>query len=47
MSGTVVNNYVEVHQWQAEHIKEGLLQADAGKFAKDKEVSAAFARWRR
>jgi len=30
--------------WQAAHIKEGLRQAEAGKFATDKEVSAAFAR---
>lgn len=42
-----INNYLEVHQWQVAHIKEGLRQADAGKFAKDSEVSAAFARWRK
>lgn len=42
-----INNYLEVHQWQAAHIKEALRQADAGKFAKDSEVTAAFARWRK
>lgn len=42
-----INNYLEVHQWQAAHIKEGIRQADAGKFAKDREVASAFARWRK
>jgi len=42
-----INSYLEVHQWQTAHIKEGLRQADAGKFAKDSEVSSAFARWRK
>lgn len=42
-----INNYLEVHQWQTAHIKEGLRQADAGKFAKASEVSAAFSRWRK
>lgn len=42
-----INNYLEVHQWQTAHIKEGLRQAEAGEFAKESEVSAAFARWRK
>ena len=42
-----INSYLEVHQWQAAHIKEGLRQADAGKFARNSEVSSAFARWRK
>jgi predicted transcriptional regulator len=42
-----ISNYLEIHQWQVAHIKEGLRQADAGEFAKDSEVSAAFARWRK
>lgn len=42
-----IGNYLEVHQWQAEHIKEGLRQADAGQFAKDADVAAAFRRRRR
>jgi predicted transcriptional regulator len=39
--------YLETHRWQIEHIKEGVRQADAGEFATDAEVAAAFARWRR
>lgn len=42
-----INNYLEAHQWQTAHIREGLRQANAGKFAKDSEVAAAFARWRK
>lgn len=32
-----------INEWQTAHIKEGLSQADAGKFAKDCEVAVAFA----
>lgn len=42
-----ISNYLEVHEWQAAHIKEGLRQADAGKFAADSEVASAVARWRK
>ncbi len=41
-----VSAYIETHRWQIEHIKEGLRQADAGEFASDEEVAAAFAKWR-
>jgi predicted transcriptional regulator len=41
-----IDAYLQVQQWQLEHIKEGLRQADAGEFARDEEVAAAFARWR-
>ncbi len=30
--------YIDVHQWQIEHIKQGLGEADAQKFASDKDV---------
>ncbi len=35
------------HRWQADHIKEGLRQAEAGEFATETEITAAFARWRK
>jgi predicted transcriptional regulator len=38
--------YLELHAWQAAHIREGLREADAGEFASEEEVKAAFARWR-
>jgi len=42
-----IDAYIETHRWQIEHIKEGLRQADAGEFATDEEVAAAFAKWRK
>jgi predicted transcriptional regulator len=40
-----VGAYLEVQRWQLAHIREGIRQADAGEFASDDEVDAAFARW--
>jgi predicted transcriptional regulator len=37
----------EVQEWATEHILEGVRQADAGEFATDEEVEAAFSRWRK
>jgi len=42
-----IDAYLDAHQWQIEHIKKGLRQAQAGQFASEKEVAKAFARWRR
>ena len=42
-----IENYLDVHQWQIEHIQKGLRQAESGHFAKDSEVIAAFAKWRK
>jgi predicted transcriptional regulator len=39
--------YLELHAWQLKHIEEGMRQADAGEFATEDEVRAAFARWQR
>jgi predicted transcriptional regulator len=40
-----VKAYVDAHQWQVEHIMQGVRQANAGKFAREPEVKKAFARW--
>jgi predicted transcriptional regulator len=42
-----IDAYLDVHRWQIEHIREGLRQADAGEFASDAEVTAAFSRRRK
>ena len=42
-----IDAYLEVHQWQIQHIREGIRQADAGEFASEAQVAAAFARRRR
>ena len=41
-----ISHYLEVHQWQVEHIKEGLRQANAGEFARETDVAAAFVKRR-
>jgi predicted transcriptional regulator len=41
-----VEAYLKTHRWHIAHISEGVRQADAGDFATDEEVAAAFARWR-
>jgi len=30
--------YIHTHQWQIDHIRQGLREADAGKFASEREV---------
>ena len=42
-----LDTYLEVMKWQLAHIKEGLRQAEAGKFATDDEVSKAFDLWKK
>lgn len=41
-----IDAYLKVHQWQLDHIKEGLRQANEGELASCDEVAAAFAKWR-
>ncbi len=42
-----IDSYLSLYDWQVAHIKEGLRQAEAGEYASDEEVKAAFARWRK
>ena len=39
--------YIDVHQWQIDHIRRGLREADAGKFATEAEVKRTIARLRK
>lgn len=41
-----IDAYLAVHRWQITHIEAGLREAEAGAFASDEDVAAAFARWR-
>ena len=42
-----VDNYLDLHRWQVEHIKNALRQAKTGKgFASDQEVKEAFTRFK-
>lgn len=33
-----LESYIDVHRWQIEHIRQGLREADAGRFAPETEV---------
>jgi predicted transcriptional regulator len=37
--------YLDVHRWQLEDVQKAITEADAGKFASDKQVVATFAEW--
>ncbi len=41
-----VDQYLEVQQWHAAQIQAAIVGADAGEFATDQEVGAAFAAFR-
>ena len=38
--------YLDVHQWQVQHIRQGLAEADAGQFVSSGEVNSALHRLR-
>lgn len=40
-----IRRYVAEESWQIAAIEEGVRQAEAGDFATEEEVRAAFARW--
>ena len=40
-----IETYVEDQAWQIGAIKEGLKEADSGKFATDREVRKTFKKW--
>ena len=39
--------YIDIHQWQIEHIRQGLREAEAGKFASPGEVKRVIGALRR
>jgi predicted transcriptional regulator len=38
-----IDNYLDVYNWQIEHIKKGLKQADNGEFVSEDEIKKTFA----
>lgn len=40
-----LEDYVTLQEWQVAEIRKGLAEADAGDFASEEEVEAAFAKW--
>jgi predicted transcriptional regulator len=43
--GEAVDAHLEVHRWQIAQIEAAIRETDAGTFASDEEVEAAYARW--
>jgi RHH-type transcriptional regulator, rel operon repressor / antitoxin RelB len=41
-----VRSYVDINEWHIQKIKEGIKEADKGKFATDAEVEATFSKFR-
>ena len=37
-----VENYIDLHRWQISEIRQAIAEADAGDFASEEEVKAAF-----
>ncbi len=42
-----ISAYLDANEWLIGHIRKGLRQANAGRFASDAELRKAFARWRK
>jgi len=42
-----VENYIEYNDWFIEKVKEGIADADAGRFASPQEVRAVVDKWTR
>ena len=40
-----IESYVEGQAWQIEAIKEGIKEADKGKFATERQVKKTFKKW--
>ena len=41
-----LDTYLDLMDWQLEHVEEGVRQADAEDFADEGEVATAFDRWK-
>jgi predicted transcriptional regulator len=42
-----LESYIDVHQWHLDHIRQGLREANAGKFVLPAEVNRRLARLRK
>lgn len=47
LAGEALRRYVDYESWKAEKIGHAMRQADAGEFASDEEMEAAFSRYGR
>jgi predicted transcriptional regulator len=42
-----LTTYIDTHQWHVEHIRQGMREADAGKFVSERDVRKVLGRLRR
>lgn len=47
LAGQAIRDYIERESWQIAEITQAILEADAGDFASEEEVSAISAKWER
>jgi len=46
LAAEAIQTFVEINEWQIGEIQTALDEADAGKFASDKEVTALAKKWK-
>lgn len=46
LAAEAIHTFVEMNEWQIGAIRAALDEADAGKFASDKEVTASVRKWK-
>ena len=46
LAAQAIQTFVEINEWQIGEIRAALDEADAGKFASDKEVTALVRKWK-
>jgi predicted transcriptional regulator len=47
LAAEAIRSYVDVNEWQIAAIKQGLKEADEGKFATERQVEATFKKLRK
>lgn len=45
LAAEAVREFIELNEWQIREIETAVREADAGDFASDEEVRAAFGKW--
>ncbi len=45
LAAEAVREYIELNEWQLQEIQNAITEADAGDFASEESVNAAFGRW--
>ena len=42
VGGAILDQYIDLHEWQLKHIQDGVEEAKQGDFATDEEMNAFF-----